>query len=298
MLKVFDTTIISPFHLFTFSLLFVPLHENTKIMLRFISFGSGSSGNCYYLATATDGLMIDIGVGLRTLKKHCKDYGIQLSAVSHLLITHDHADHIKSVGSFSYEYHLPVHATKAVHTGIDHNYCIQRKVADEMKRYITVGETITLGDFTIRPFPVPHDASENVGYEIQAEGVTFVIITDAGSVTEEMKETVARTDYLVIEANHDEEMLENGPYPDFLKKRILSPSGHMSNKVCGQVIAENMSEKLRHVWLCHLSEENNHPELARKTVEAILRSYGIIPGKDMELDVLRRTLPTGVFELG
>ena len=267
------------------------------LMLRFISFGSGSSGNCYYLATATDGLMIDIGVGLRTLKKNCRDYGIPLASVKHLLITHDHADHIKSVGSFSYDYHLPVYATKAVHIGIDHNYCITRKVADEMKKCITVGDTFTLGEFKIRPFAVPHDASENVGYEIEAEGVTFVIITDAGSVTEEMKATIARADYLVIEANHDEEMVENGPYPAFLKKRILSASGHMSNKVCGQLIAENMTEKLKHVWLCHLSEENNHPELARKTVEAIMRSYGIIPGKDVELDVLRRTMPTGVFEL-
>ena len=266
-------------------------------MLRFISFGSGSSGNCYYLATATDGLMIDIGVGLRTLKKNCRDYGIQLASVKHLLVTHDHADHIKSVGSFSYDYHLPVYATKAVHTGIDHNYCITRKVADEMKKCITVGDTFTLGEFKVRPFAVPHDASENVGYEIEVEGVTFVIITDAGSVTDEMKETIARADYLVIEANHDEEMVENGPYPAFLKKRILSASGHMSNKVCGQLIAENMTEKLKHVWLCHLSEENNHPELARKTVEAIMRSYGIIPGKDVELDVLRRTMPTGVFEL-
>lgn len=266
-------------------------------MLRFISFGSGSSGNCYYLATATDGLMIDIGVGLRTLKKHCKDYGIQLQSVKHMLITHDHADHIKSVGSFSYEYHVPVYATKAVHKGIDHNYCIQRKVADEMKRYIEEGQTFTVGEFTVRPFNVPHDASENVGYEIQAEGVTFVIITDAGSVTEEMKDTIARADYLVIEANHDEEMVDNGPYPAFLKKRILSPSGHMSNKDCGRMIAENMSEKLRHVWLCHLSEENNHPELARKTVETILRSYGIVAGKDIELEVLKRTIPSGIYEL-
>ena len=266
-------------------------------MLRFISFGSGSSGNCYYLTTATDGLMIDIGVGLRTLKKYCRDYGIQLQSVRYMLITHDHADHIKSVGQFSHEYHVPVYATKAVHKGIDHNYCITRKVADEMKHFIEEGQTFTIGEFTVRPFAVPHDASENVGYEIQVDGVTFVIITDAGSVTEEMKDTVSRADYLVIEANHDEEMVENGPYPAFLKKRILSASGHMSNKVCGQVIAENMSENLRHVWLCHLSEENNHPELARKTVEAILRSYGIVPGKDLELEVLRRTLPSGVYEL-
>ena len=241
--------------------------------------------------------MIDIGVGIRTLKKYCKDYGIQLQSVKHLLVTHDHADHIKSVGAFSYEYHVPVYATKAVHVGIDHNYCITRKVSDEMKRYVEPGKPFTVGAFHVRPFAVPHDASENVGYEIQAEGVSLVIMTDAGSVTEEMKETISRANYLVIEANHDVEMVESGPYPPYLKKRILSPNGHLSNSDCGKVIAENMTESLRRVWLCHLSEENNHPELARKTVETILRSYGIVPGKDVELEVLRRQLPTGVFEL-
>ena len=265
-------------------------------MLKFISFGSGSSGNCYYLGTATDGLIIDIGVGIRTLKKHCKDYGIQLGSVHHVLITHDHADHIKSVGSFSHEYKVPVYATRKVHNGIDHNYCITRKVAAERKMEIVPGQRLQLGDFSVLPFLVPHDASENVGYEIQAEGITFVIITDVGSITDDIKERIAEANYLVIEANHDEEMLLGGPYPEYLKKRIISGTGHLSNKNCGTALAENMSEHLKHVWLCHLSEENNHPELARKTVEAILRSYGIVPGKDFELEVLRRQLPTGVFE--
>ena len=89
----------------------------------------------------------------------------------------------------------------------------------------------------------------------------------------------------------------SGPYPQYLKDRILSNTGHLSNKICAQSIAENMSEDLRHVWLCHLSEENNHPELARKTVEAVLRSYGIVAGKDFELDVLKRKLPSGIYEL-
>jgi len=266
-------------------------------MIKFISFGSGSSGNCYYLGTTTDGLIIDMGVGIRTLKKHCKDYGIKLSSVHHVLITHDHADHIKSVGSFSYEYKVPVYATEKVHEGIDKNYCIARKVALDKKELIQIGETYQLGDFSVRPFTVPHDASENVGYEIQAEGITFVIITDAGSVTDDIRQSISRADYLVIEANHDEEMLLSGPYPEYLKKRILSATGHLSNKACGEVLAENMSDHLKHVWLCHLSEENNHPELARKTIETILRSYGIIPGKDFELEVLRRLLPTGVYEL-
>ena len=267
-------------------------------MLKFISFGSGSSGNCYYLSTATDALIIDIGVGIRTLKKHCKDYGVNLNKVNHLLITHDHADHIKSVGSFSHDYKVPVYATSLVHKGIDGNYCITRKIAPELKVSIEPGLQLNLGDFCIKPFHVPHDASENLGYEIKAEGVCFVIITDVGCITDEICEAISDADYLVIEANHDVEMLMSGPYPEYLKKRIASNSGHLSNKDCATALAENMSEHLRHVWLCHLSEENNHPELARKTVESILRSYGVVPGKDVMIEILRRTLPSGPYELG
>ena len=266
-------------------------------MLKFISFGSGSSGNCYYLSTATDGLIIDIGIGIRTLKKYCREYGVQLNSVKRILITHDHADHIKSVGALSHDMNLPVYATRRVHEGIDQNYCVTRKVATEHKMEIEVDKEIKLGDFVVRPFAVPHDASENVGYEIEVEGLVFVVITDCGSITDSIKEHINNADYLVIEANHDVEMLKNGPYPKYLQDRILSGTGHLSNTSCGDALVENMSEKLKHIWLCHLSEENNHPELARKTVEQILRSHGVIPGKDVELEVLKRKTPTGVYEL-
>ena len=266
-------------------------------MLKFISLGSGSSGNCYFLQTASDGIIIDAGIGVRTLKKHAKDYGLNLSMIHHVVVTHDHADHIKSVGSISYEFNLPVYATEKVHNGIDKNYCVQRKVRQEMRHYLQYGVAIEVGDFKVTPFLVPHDASDNVGFFIEADGVTFCIITDAGCVTEDMAQYIQRADYLVIEANHDEEMLLQGPYPDYLKKRIMSNSGHLSNKSCGEAIANHMNENLKHVWLCHLSEENNHPELARKTVDSVLRSYGIIVGKDLEMDVLKRKLPTGFFDL-
>jgi len=266
-------------------------------MLKFISFGSGSSGNCYYLFTETDGLVVDMGVGIRTLRKYLKEYGLSIAQIHHILITHDHADHIKSVGSMSHDYHLPVYTTEAVHKGIDRNYCVERKVSSDLRKTIKPGETTTLGDFTITPFSVPHDATDNIGFQIEANGIAFVIITDAGSITSEMEQRISNADYLVIEANHDTEMLQSGPYPQHLKSRILSGTGHLNNKVCGEAIAQHMSERLKHVWLCHLSEENNHPELARKTVETILRSYGIIPGKDMQLDVLRRKTPSGIFEL-
>ena len=266
-------------------------------MLKFISFGSGSSGNCYYLATPDDALLIDIGVGLRGLKKDCRVYGVSLSQINRILITHDHADHIKSVGSFSADYQVPIYATREVHGGITRNYCVNKKLSAEMTCYVEKGRTEKMGDFLVTPFEVPHDSTDNVGYFIEAGGTNICIITDAGQVTDEMKEYIRRAHHLVIEANHDIEMVQQGPYPQFLKERILSGTGHLNNHDCAKAVAENMSEQLQHVWLCHLSEENNHPELARKTVESVLRSYGIIAGADIQLEVLKRTSPTGPFEL-
>lgn len=266
-------------------------------MLKFISFGSGSSGNCYYLYTATDGLIIDSGVGIRTLKKYFRDYGLSLSAVRNILITHDHADHVKSVGCLSSDFKLPVYTTGEVHAGIRRNYCVQRKIEQDFVRHVEKGVTFSLGDFTVTPFEVPHDSADNVGYFIEHEGIAFCIITDAGTVTDSMKQYISSADYLVIEANHDEEMLKNGPYPSYLKRRILSDRGHLSNSACGAALAENMSQRLKTVWLCHLSEDNNHPELARKTIETVLGAHGVVAGTDIALEVLKRTTPTGIYEL-
>ena len=266
-------------------------------MLRFISFGSGSSGNCYLIYTESDALMIDAGVGVRALKKFFRDYGLSLSHVHHLLITHDHADHIKCVGSLSHDCHLPVYATKPVHDGIDRNYCVSRKVEPINKKVLNAGETIELGEFVVTPFSVPHDSSDNMGFMVRVGSSRFCVMTDVGRVTTEMAGYIREADYLVIEANHDIEMLMHGSYPEYLKRRITCGTGHLNNTVCGEAIAQNMTERLKKVFLCHLSEENNHPELARKSVEAVLRSYGIIVGKDLTLDVLKRTMPTGIFDL-
>ena len=265
--------------------------------MRFISLGSGSSGNCYFIFTESDGLLIDAGIGVRGMKKYFKEYGLNRQLIHRILITHDHADHIKSVGSMSHEMHLPVYATKVVHQGIDRNYCVSRKVADELRRIVVPGESFQAGEFLVSPFTVPHDSSDNVGYLIEADGTSICIVTDAGEVTPDMGVHISRAHNLIIEANHDREMLLQGPYPQYLKERILSTTGHLSNAACAEAILQYMSEGLRQVWLCHLSEENNHPELARKTVETVLRAYGIIAGKDFQLEVLKRTVPTGIFDL-
>lgn len=266
-------------------------------MLNFITFGSGSSGNCYYLYTEEESLMIDVGVGTRSLKKHFKEYGLHLDKIDNILITHDHADHVKSVGSVSRDYGIPVYTTHRVHVGIENNYCVRCKISQERVKVIKPGETFHLGNFEVTSFTVPHDSTDNVGYRIKYGDVVFCIITDAGHITEEMAQYITEANYLVIEANHDEEMLFSGPYPQHLKDRIVSLTGHLSNKDCGEALSQFASPNMKHVWLCHLSEENNHPELARKTIEHVLRSYGIIPGKDFMLDVLKRKTPSEVFHL-
>ncbi|MDY6206385.1 MAG: MBL fold metallo-hydrolase [Prevotella sp.] len=266
-------------------------------MLKFISFGSGSSGNCYYIFTENNGLLIDVGIGTRTLKKHFQAYGLSLNSVRQILITHDHADHIKSVGSISCKYKLPVFATEKVHNGIVNNYCVSRKLQSEHVKHISGEVPLQIGDFQIIPFLVPHDSSENVGYRIEYNNIVLCLMTDVGHITEEMKVHIAQANYLIIEANYDEEMLRSGSYPQKLKDRISNGKGHLSNNECGMALAQYATSNLKHVWLCHLSEENNHPELAKKSIEQTLRNHGIIAGVDFHLDVLKRKSPSGLFEL-
>jgi len=266
-------------------------------MLKFISFGSGSSGNCYLLYTETDALIIDMGVGVRTLKKHFHDYGFSIDRVKNILITHDHADHVKSVGSVSHDFHVPVYTTRKVHVGIEGNHCVRHKISPELVHIIEKGVPFNVGEFKVTSFDVPHDSTDSVGYKVEYNGIVFCLMTDIGHITDELKEVIEQANYLVIEANHAREMLQAGPYPQYLKDRISGPNGHLSNEECGVVLAEHATDKLRHVWLCHLSEDNNHPELARKTIEQILHSYGIIIGKEFELDVLKRKSPSEIYDL-
>lgn len=266
-------------------------------MLKFLSIGSGSSGNCYYLQTANDAMLIDAGVGIRTVKKALHDNGIRLDSVKRILVTHDHADHIKAVGVISAECNIPVYATSDVHGGIQRNYCVPKKVMGDNVRLIVKDQRMKLGDFFVTPFAVPHDSAGNVGFRIEADGITFCLMTDVGQVTEEMSKYIGEANYLVIEANYDTEMLKTGPYPQHLKVRIDGPTGHLSNKDCGEAIANYATQNLRHVWLCHLSEENNHPVLALKTIEQTLRGYGIIAGKDFIVEDLKRKSPSVMYDL-
>lgn len=270
-------------------------------MLHFVSFGSGSSGNCSLLFTETENILIDSGVGVRSLKKHFKNYGMNLQNVQNILITHDHADHVRSVGNLSKDYNIPVYTTEKVLSGISRNWSVRTKVPAENVRIIDKGVPFYIGSFKITPFGIPHDSSDNVGYCIEHGDITFVLMTDIGHLTDEMKEYIGLANYLVIEADYEKEMLDNGPYPQHLKNRILSPLGHQSNAECGEAIAQYATPRLKHAWLCHLSDENNHPDLAEMTVKQVLHRHGIIAGNErsanFKLDVLKRKTPSEIFDL-
>lgn len=266
-------------------------------MLKFLSLGSGSSGNSYLLYTETDMLLIDCGLGVRTIKKHFQSYGLQPNMIRNIIITHDHADHVKSVGALSESHNLPVYTTKDVFLGIERNWCIKKKVDAARANIIEKGKTYNIGEFRVKAFSVPHDSMDCVGYYIEWGDIKFTLVTDCGHITDEIAEYVSKANYLVVEANHEPEKLEQGPYPRYLKERILGSIGHLSNADCAKLIAEHASSELKYVWLCHLSDENNHPELARKTIEQIFRSYGIVAGKDFQMEVLKRKVPSGYCEL-
>lgn len=262
--------------------------------IYFMSLSSGSSGNCYYLGTDEHAILIDAGIPVKQIKGYLKDVGIQFEKIMAVFVTHDHADHIKALGNLGERCAIPVYATRGTHEGINNNYCMTEKLSSSV-RYIEKEVPLKFHDFVITPFEVPHDGTDNVGYRIEVDGKVFCFVTDLGHITETVSKYIMQANYLIMEANYDEDMLRMGKYPQFLKERITSPKGHLSNKTTAKFLARNIHPGLKNIWLCHLSGENNHPEIAYKTVEYELRGVGVIPGKDVQLCALKRTTPSELY---
>ncbi len=234
------------------------------------SMASGSSGNSYYIGNGQYGFLIDAGISARAISKHLKTIGVDMSQVRALFITHIHKDHTQSMSVFGNRWNIPVYTTKKVFTMIDQANYIHKKVNKINRRYLEHDERIQLGDFHISSFFVPHDAVDNSGYVIEYKGKKLVLATDVGHTTPQLICAVKDADYLIVESNHDEQMLMSGHYPEELKQRVASNVGHMNNKDAAQLVSMHANDSLRHVFLCHLSEENNTPELAVATMSSAL----------------------------
>ncbi|MDR1259641.1 MAG: MBL fold metallo-hydrolase [Tannerellaceae bacterium] len=263
--------------------------------LYFLSLASGSSGNCYYLGTDGYGILIDAGIGIRTIKKVLKESRIDFDNIMALLITHDHADHIKTAGLLGEKYSIPVYATRAVHEAMTHNRYVEERLSEASRRIVEKETPFGIRDFDITAFEVPHDSADNVGYYIRFGSRAFTFATDVGHITETVSRYMCMANHLIIEANYDEEMLRSGTYPQFLKDRVSSPTGHLSNREAAEFLATHYHPGLKDVWLCHLSRDNNHPELAHKTVNIRLFSEGIRVGKDVNLTTLKRSTPSDLY---
>lgn len=268
----------------------------TDNQLIFRCLASGSSGNCFYLGNHKQGILIDAGISARTIQKHLRSMGLDYANIMGVLITHDHADHIRAVGTLGERVHLPIFASRLIHEGINRNYGVQEKLRTS-QRYYNVGEEWELMGMKINTFALSHDSTQCVGYVIDYQGQRFMIATDCGEPSEKMEAYIKTANHIVIEANHDEQMLLNGPYPTYLKQRILSPRGHQSNVTCGKLLADNYHEQMRNVFLCHLSHENNDPKVAMNTITEILLNEGIMPGADIFLTPLERLSPSPVYVL-
>lgn len=277
--------------------------------VRFISFSSGSNGNCYLLSDGSRGLLIDAGVSMRRLKKELLVRGMNMDSFQAILVTHDHLDHIRHLGSFCKHLKRPVYATGTLHGALArHSFTMDwiggcRVVIPENTSFtISLCKDMEPEDCPeVTSFVVPHDATQTVGYFIRWHGRRFFLMTDAGRVTPDALSYANQADTVVFESNYDTGMLFGGPYPHELKMRICSGNGHLSNDECADAVRKFWHPGLRNLFLCHLSENNNTPSLAFEATASALSEIPVEGGlraKDVtNLQTLPRTSPSAMFEI-
>ena len=264
-------------------------------MIKFMSLSSGSCGNCYYLGTENGGIIIDAGVSLRRLKKVLQEYDMDMDAFSAVLVTHDHLDHIRHLGSFCKRLTKPVYTAKTIHDALA-RHTFTAPTIGPCRRILEEGEWNEVAGMKVRYFVVPHDATQTVGYAIEVDGRKFVMMTDIGRMTDEAVEYARQADTVVIESNYDMDMLMSGPYTYELKMRIVQGCGHLSNDECASALKRIWHPGLRNIFLCHLSENNNTHELAYRCSMAALQEIGVEKGT-VALRCLPRQYPSQMFEL-
>lgn len=261
---------------------------------QFCSFASGSSGNCYLIKTDKAAVLTDVGISGKRIFEGLEQTGTDLDRLDAVLITHEHIDHVRS---------LPIVTKKAPNVKAYANENtwnnIEKKVQEEKKAFFVTGEDFFIKDLQIRPFAVPHDAAEPVGFSFFAEGKQISILTDAGYISEEIFAEIVDADLLVLEANHEVEILQMCSYPYQTKRRILGDFGHLSNVTAGNCICRLMEakEKARRILLGHLSRQNNEPSLAKMTVRNILQEDEIFIGDRLKVDVILRDSLSAVYEV-
>ncbi|HML45810.1 MAG TPA: MBL fold metallo-hydrolase [Clostridia bacterium] len=241
---------------------------------RFCPLRSGSSGNVSFVQAGETCLLVDAGLSARAIEQLLAAMGVSAACLDGILITHEHSDHIKGVGLLSRKYGLPVYANEATWNamqdkpGIDGIECCNQRI-------FCTGADFYVRDLGVQSFSIPHDAADPVGYSLYYGGKKLSIATDLGHIQKQWVEEVADADLVLLESNHDPDMLQACRYPAWLKKRILGRRGHLSNADCASVLATLEGRGLRNCVLGHLSQEANQPQLALETVRSALHPDGL-----------------------
>lgn len=264
--------------------------------MRLCSIASGSSGNCIYTGSERTHLLVDAGISAKKIEAGLQKLQVEGKDLQGLLITHEHADHIKGVGILARRYGLPIYATGGT---IDRMKTMKSlgKVEESLYHVIRADQKFTIGDVEVEPFAISHDAAEPVAYRFACKEKCAAVATDMGVYTDYIVEHLKGLDVLLLESNHDIRMLQAGPYPYPLKQRILGECGHLSNESAGQLLCRILHDRMKKIYLGHLSKENNYAELAYETVKLEIQlgpvKYG--PG-DFDIQVAKREECSGICE--
>jgi len=260
--------------------------------LKFCSLFSGSSGNCQYIKTENTTILVDAGLSGKKIQQEIVNIGEDPKKVDAIFITHEHVDHIQGAGIMSRRLNVPIYAN--------------RKTWEAMGTYIgdiksenikILDECAEVGDLSIMPFDISHDAAHPVGYNIFYKNKKISLVTDTGCTNDLIINSIMDSDLLLVESNHDEDMVLIGPYPWTLKRRVLGEFGHMSNDTAGSLISRVVRRGTEIVLLGHLSKENNFPQLAYKTVENILKENFIDVNPGICLEMTYRDKSSKVYEI-
>ena len=258
--------------------------------LAICSLASGSSGNCYLVRSEKTALLIDAGISAKQITERLKVFGLGVRDISAVLVTHEHSDHIKGLGTLAKNKDLNIYATAKTFRGCEIDFGEAKLVSFD------AGQSFNIGDIEVSSFSVSHDAADPVGYYFQKDDAKLSIVTDTGKITEQIKTAIRNANILVMESNHDESILKMGRYPWFLKQRILGDKGHLSNEAASEALAEIFSQeknqdllKQKIVLLAHLSKENNFPEMAIMTMQNTLQASGLIINREVIVEALPRT---------
>lgn len=234
--------------------------------MRVCVLGSGSNGNCTFVQEGCTSILVDIGFGPRSLKKRLDQAGLVDVQIDGILLTHGHQDHSRGIQNFARKQGIPVFMNQGTLGEMPES------TADDSWNIFQTGNDFCIGGFEILPFPISHDAAEPVGFRIRSEKVSGAVATDLGVVDGQVAHHLSECDWLLLESNHDEAMLRVGPYPWHLKQRVRSRRGHLSNRELADFLSSDYDGRASHIFLAHLSRENNDPGIALHSARnALLR---------------------------